>query len=176
MNPVHKFSHYYPKIHSNIILPSNPRSSDCIFPSGFPTNIFYVFFISPMRAMWSSHTILLDLIPLIKFGEAYKIWSSSLCSVLQPLATSFLLGPNILLSTLFPNPSNLRSDLSLRDQVSRPYKTAGKIIVACIYKTKESEIIPKFNVLLISSFPLSVCLSHEQAVRYGTGQTLTERS
>jgi hypothetical protein len=30
----------------------------------------------------------------------YKLWSSSLCSLLQPPATSSLLGPNILLSIL----------------------------------------------------------------------------
>jgi hypothetical protein len=35
----------------------------------------------------------------------YKLCSSSLCSFLQPPVTSSLLGPNILLSTLFSNPS-----------------------------------------------------------------------
>jgi hypothetical protein len=35
-----------------------------------------------------------------------------------------LLGPNILLSTL-----NLCSSLSVRQQVSHPYKTVGKVIV-----------------------------------------------
>jgi hypothetical protein len=33
------------------------------------------------------------------FVEAYKLWSSSLCSLLQPPATSSLLAPNIFLST-----------------------------------------------------------------------------
>jgi hypothetical protein len=32
-------------------------------------------------------------------GEAYKLWSTSLCSLLQPPATSSILGPNILLNT-----------------------------------------------------------------------------
>jgi hypothetical protein len=37
------------------------------------------------------------LIPLIIFAEAYKLWSSSSCSLLQPPAiTSRLLNPNIL--------------------------------------------------------------------------------
>jgi hypothetical protein len=30
----------------------------------------------------------LDLITLVTFSEVYKLWSSSLCSVLQPPATS----------------------------------------------------------------------------------------
>jgi len=33
-------------------------------------------------------------------GETYKLWSSSLCSLLQPAATSCLMVQNIFLSTL----------------------------------------------------------------------------
>jgi hypothetical protein len=43
------------------------------------------------------------LIILIILGEEQKLWSSSLCSVLQFPVTSSLLRPKILLSTLFSN-------------------------------------------------------------------------
>jgi hypothetical protein len=44
-----------------------------------------------------------DLISLILLREAYKLRSSSVCNFLQPLVTSSLFDPNIILSTLFSN-------------------------------------------------------------------------
>jgi hypothetical protein len=52
--------------HLCLDLPSGP------FPSGFPTNILYAFFISPLRATSTIHLILLDLIILIRFREEYN--------------------------------------------------------------------------------------------------------
>jgi hypothetical protein len=65
-----------------------------------------------------AHLILLALITQTIPGEEYKPCSSSLCSFLQPPVTSSLLGPNILLSTLFSNALNLCSSLNVRDKVS----------------------------------------------------------
>jgi hypothetical protein len=62
----------------------------------------------------------------------YKLWSSSLCSFHQSPFTSSLFGPNILLSTLFSNTLSLCSSRNVRDQVSHPYRTTGKIIVSYI--------------------------------------------
>ena len=50
-------------------------------------------------------------------GEDYRSFSSSLCGFLRCPVTSSLLGPNILLSTLFSNTHSLRSSLNVSDQV-----------------------------------------------------------
>jgi hypothetical protein len=60
------------------------------------------------------------LIILIILREEYKLWSSSLCSFLQPPVTSSLFSPNILFSTLFSNTT---------DKVAHPYRTTGKLVL-----------------------------------------------
>ena len=70
--------------------------------------------------------------PRAPLGEQYRSLSSSLCSFLHSPVTSSLLGPNILLNTLFSDILSLRSSLHVSDQVSHPYKTTGKIIVLYI--------------------------------------------
>jgi hypothetical protein len=82
MNPVHTFPSYFPKIHSNIILPSMPTSSEwSLTYSFFPTKILCVFFISPIRAVCPAHHIFLGLITLIILCEVYGLRSSSPCTV-----------------------------------------------------------------------------------------------
>jgi hypothetical protein len=66
---------------------------------------------------------------LIIFSKAYKLCSSSLCSLLQPPLMFYLFRPDILLSILFSNVVNLCS-FNVTGQVSQPYKTTGKIIVS----------------------------------------------
>jgi len=65
-SPHHTFPSYFPKIHSNTILPSTPPSFSA---SGFLIKILYTLLISLMCATYPAHLILLDFITLIIFGE-----------------------------------------------------------------------------------------------------------
>jgi hypothetical protein len=94
------------------------------------------------------------------FGEEYRSISSSLCSSLHSYVSSSFSGPNILLSTLFPNTRSLRSSLNVSDQVSHPYKTTGKITVLYILnlilldsKWKIENSVPND----MNDFDISVC-------------------
>jgi hypothetical protein len=78
-------------------------------------------------------------------GKAYKLWSSSLCSFLQPPITSSLLGPNILLCTLFLN--TLCSCLSVREQVSNHKEPEAKLYFELYrpsYRRLSVKLVPAF--------------------------------
>ena len=72
-----------------------------LFPSGFPNKTLYTPIHAPIRATRPAHFILFDFITRKILGDEYRSWSSSLRSFLHSPVTSSLLGPNILLSTLF---------------------------------------------------------------------------
>jgi hypothetical protein len=107
MHPVHIFSPYFRKIHSNIIILSEIRSFKSTPPFSLSAHNFIRIYYPSHAFYMNAHLIPLDMTTLTKFVEAYKLWSSSLCSLLQPPATFSLLGTNIHLRSLFSNTRNL---------------------------------------------------------------------
>jgi hypothetical protein len=97
MNPAHTFISYLSRIHFNIILPSLPGSSKW----------FLSFMFSDYNSVLISHLShvchmprpslppFFDCLNNIWRRAVCKLWSSSLCSFLQPPAASSLVGPNV---------------------------------------------------------------------------------
>jgi hypothetical protein len=79
------------------------------------------------------------------------------------------LWPSIFLSTLFSYTLSLCSYRNVRDKISHPYKTVGKVIVlhiyiftfldsrreGCWFRTKCYQSLPQFNILDPSGYELS---------------------
>jgi hypothetical protein len=118
------------------------------FPSGFPTKILYAFLTSPMRATWPAHLILLNLITLME-RTSYEAPHYAIFSSLPSLPPSKV--RIFSLTTCSQTPSILCFSLSVRDQVSHPYKTTGKIMGLYILIFKFLEI---FVCLSVWYFPV----------------------
>jgi len=103
LSPVHTRTSHFLNIHLNIILPSKPGSSQWSLSLRFHTKTMHMPLLSPIRATCTAHPILLDFITRTILGEECRSLSSSLCSFLHSPVTLSLLGPNILLYTLFSN-------------------------------------------------------------------------
>jgi hypothetical protein len=86
MNPVHTLVFYFFRIHYRLFSIVRLHFPSVLFPLSFPTKMLFTY---PVRA-----TCLVDHIAL----ECK--WWSSLSSFLEPVLTSHLFGPRILLSTL----------------------------------------------------------------------------
>ena len=90
----------------------------------------------PIRATCSASLIILGFITRIIFVDKNVSYSSLLCSLLHSSVTSFLLAPNIFLSTLFLNTRSLCSSFNMTEQVSHPYKATFKFVILYILMSR----------------------------------------
>ena len=132
-NPVHIPTSHLQEIRPNIIHPSTPRSPQWSLSLRFNHQDPIRPLSSPIRATCPAHLISLYFITRTILGEEYKSFSSSLCNLLHSPLTFSLLGPNILLNTMFSNTLSFLSSRNVNDQVSHPYETTGKIIALYIF-------------------------------------------
>jgi hypothetical protein len=104
--------------------PSMPGSSKWSLPFRLPNqNFVHISHLPHVHYMpYPSHCLLFDYPNNLVKTTNYE----------APHYAIFLFSPNTVLSTLFWNILNQCSSLNLRDQVSHPYRTRGKIIVLYI--------------------------------------------
>jgi len=127
IDPVCTPTSHFLKILLSIFLPYTPGFSKWSLSAGCTTKTLYTTLLSPISATCPSHLTILHLITWTLLGDEYVSLSKSLSSFLHSPATLSLLGPNILISTLFSNILSLRSSLSLSKQVSHTYKATSTI-------------------------------------------------
>ena len=126
-NPVHIPTSHFLEIRSNIIRPSMPKSPQWSPSLRFPhQDLVHPPLLTHTHHMPSpSHSS--RFVTRTILGEEYKSFSSSLCNLLHFPVTSSLLGPNILLNTLFSNTLSFLSSRSVNDQFHTHTKQQAKL-------------------------------------------------
>jgi hypothetical protein len=120
-NPVRPIDPYLPKVQLNVILPPTPRSSQpnpCKHLS--PPRACHM--SRPPHPPWFNHPN----------NNWWRIQAMKFIMQFSPRPIFLPKGPNIFLNTLFSKLLSLCSSLKVRDQVSHPYSTTGKITF-CIF-------------------------------------------
>ena len=128
-NPVHIPTSHLLEIHPNIIHPSAPRPPQWSLSLRLPTKTLY----APSPHPYAPHAQPIWFFSILSPAQ-YWVRSTNHLAPRYAISsiTSSLLGPNILLNTMFSNTLSFLSSLNVSDQASHPYKTTGKIIVLYI--------------------------------------------
>jgi hypothetical protein len=146
---IHSTPTYSIYLGSTLILSSNLRRdiSSGLLSSGFLNKILYhysfpcVIYILLVSSYFYSMTITTTTTTV----EKYNYDAPNYIYIFRLLLTPSFLGPNILLSTLFSKSHTLYSSLSLRDQVSHPYKIT--VLYSLIFRRWEELVMLVFQVL-----------------------------
>jgi hypothetical protein len=142
MNPVHTFSSYFSNIHSYIIFPSIPRSSEwSLTPSVFQTKTLHIsqlsracYMLHPSHPLWFDH-----------FNDI--LWSIHVMKLLIMQSSPA--------SRLFSHPQ-LASNTNIAGRCETLY-------VTCVYFVYETCLMYQMNEIQFSALCKVVCMWH----RYG---------
>jgi len=144
-NPVHIPTSHLLEIHPNMIHHLRLGLPIGLLPSGFPTKTLY----TPSPHPYAPHVQPISFFSILSPAQHWARSTNHLApryaNLLYSPITSSLLGPNILLNTMFSNTLRFLSSRIVNDQVSHPYKTTGKIIVLyiLIFKVLDSNLEDK---------------------------------
>jgi len=134
-NPVHIPTSHLLEINLNIIHHLRLGLPSGFLPSGFLTETLY----TPSPHPYAPHAQPISFFSILSPAQYWVRCTSHLAPRYAisfiPLVTSSLLVPNILLNTMFSNTLNFLSYRSVKDQVSHPYKTTGKIMVLYVIRS-----------------------------------------